>query len=213
MIPNCRPSRTDRSTSIRLSMAKGIHFALVLIVSVTLSTRTVVAGDTTQADRAVKAITAILPKGWSVAKQKPGEFPYGHHWNENYTGPKGLLVVVTGTRPVHAEFIAPNGESNVVHVATESLDILLMPGNYSNSRLAWLDLDRPIQPTTIIGRGPIKVYAEPSHLLLSEKRFKELLSDTNGIAWVDSPFDSPQLLTWQDWRSKLKKAIEGLADK
>jgi hypothetical protein len=189
-------------------MATGTFWGLVLFLSAILFTVPVAADDTAQLDQALKGVTNALPAGWTVAKLIPNEIPYGHHWGENYTGPTGTLVIVKGTRPVHAEFIAPDGKSNVVHVATEALKIWLMPSNYSDSFGSLLSIGRPIQPTVVVGHGPIKIYAGPSHLLLSEKRFNELLSNTNGISWPDSPANSPELLTWKDWRAKLKKAIE-----
>jgi hypothetical protein len=189
-------------------MPKGKCLDLVLSLSSIFLIAPVAAGEHAELDQAIQAVTNTLPSGWTVAKVTTNEIPYGHHWNENYAGPTGTLVIAKGTRPVHAAFIAPNGKSNVVHVATEALEIWLMPSNYSDSRFAWLSIDRPIQPTVVINRGPVKLYAEPSHVLLSEKNFKDLLSNTNGIAWVDSPFDSPQLLTWKDWRLKLRKAME-----
>ena len=164
--------------------------------------------DTNQFDRAIKAITQSLPSGWTIAEQKPDEIPWGHHWNQNYTGPKGLLVIVKGLRPVSAEFRDTNGTWQAIHVATESLQIWLMPSNYSDSHFAWMSIERPIQPTVVVNHDPIKVYASPSHLLLSQKDFYELLSDTNGVEWPDSPGNSPELLTWKDWQLKLRKAIE-----
>jgi hypothetical protein len=181
---------------------------LVLWLNTVLLVSSSVASEAPQIDVALKEITNALPSGWVVSKLVTNEIPYGHHWQENYAGPKGILVIAKGTRPVHAEFTAPNGQSKVVHVATESLDIWLMPGNYSNSRFAWLSVDRPIQPTAIVDHGPLKIYAKPSHILLSEQHFKELLSNTNSINWPDSPANSPELLTWQDWRARLKKALE-----
>ena len=166
------------------------------------------AGDTAQLDGAINAVVAALPPGWTVVKQKSGEIPYGHHWGENYTGPRGTLVIAKGTRPVNAEFSDANGKWQPVHVATESLEIWLMPSNYSDSSFGWLAIGRPIQPTVILNHGPIKVYARPSHLLLSEKDFNDLLSKFSGVRWPDSPVNSPELLTWKDWRLKLRKAIE-----
>jgi hypothetical protein len=187
---------------------KGKCLGLVLCLDIIFLASPLVAGDAEQFDRVVKAIVAALPVGWTIVDQKSGEIPYGHHWGENYTGPTGVLVIAKGTRPVHAGCIAANGTSPVVHVATESLEIWLMPESYGDSFWSKFNISRPVQPTTVVAHGPVKVYARPSHLLLSEKHFNDLLSNTNGVRWVDCPFDSPRLLTWKDWRAKLRKAIE-----
>jgi hypothetical protein len=130
-------------------------------------------------------------------------------------------LIVKGVRPVNAEFSNQytNGiwQWHAVHVATESLEIWLMPSNYSDSFWSWFSIDRPIQPTVVVNHGPIKVYASPSSLLLSEKDFNKILSTNNAVRWPDSPgnspifhfpSDSPKPLTWKDWRLKLRKVIE-----
>lgn len=179
----------------------------------TLSTAPAVAADTVQLDRCIKAITRSLPLGWTLAERKSDEIPWGHHWGSNYTGPKGLLLIARGTRLVNAEFEDNNGKWRAVAVATESLEIWLMPTNYSDSHWALPSIDRPIQPTVVVKQGPIKVYARPSHLLTSERRFNELLSKSNGVRWPGSPWNSPGSLTWRDWRPELAKTIEKEFDK
>jgi hypothetical protein len=195
---------------IKLRLSISVWLTMLFITSA-------VAADTNQFDRAINAITNLLPAGWTIAEQKTNEIPWGHHWNENYTGPKGILVIVKGIRPVNAEFSDTNGTWRAIHVATESLQIWLMPSNYSDSFWAWFSIDRPIQPTVIVAHGPIKVYATPAHLLLSEKQFWEILYKFNGVRWPDSPgnspvfhspADTPKPLTWKDWQLKLRKAIE-----
>jgi hypothetical protein len=173
-----------------------------------LFTVSAVASDTNQFDRAINAITQSLPPGWTIAERKSNEIPWGHHWNENYTGPKGLLIIAKGVRPVSAEFSDPTGRRWAVHVATESLEIWLMPSTYSDSFWAWFSIDRPIQPTVVVAHGPIKIYARPSHLLISQKNFENILSNTNGVSWPDSPGNNPKLLTWKNWQFELKAAMQ-----
>jgi hypothetical protein len=164
--------------------------------------------DDTNFDRAINAITNTLPPGWTIAEQKTDQIPWGHHWNQNYTGPKGLLVIAKGIRPVNAEFRDTNGTWKAIHVATESLHIWLMPSNYSDSPFAWMSIERPVQPTVVVNRGPIKIYAIPTGLVLSEKDFNEILLKFNGVRWPDSPANNPKLLTWKDWQPKLSEAVE-----
>jgi len=183
-------------------------FLVFGVAGMILFTAPAVAGDASQLDRAVNAVTNAFPSGWTLAVRKTNEIPYGHHWNQNYTGPKGLLVIAKGIRPVNADFSDANEKWHAVHVATESLEIWLMPSNYRDSPFAWLSIDRPIQPTAVVNQSPIKVYAQPSHLLLSEQQFWDILSKFNGVRWPDSPGNNPELLTWKDWRLKLSKAIE-----
>jgi hypothetical protein len=184
------------------------RFGLALWLSVVVFTTPGIAGETAQIDEALRVVTNTLPPGWTVETVKTNEIPYGHHWNENYTGPRGILVIAKGTRPVNAEFSDTNGNWHAVHVATESLEIWLMPGNYSESVFGWMAIGRPITATTVVNHGPIKVYARPSHVLLSEVEFNRTLSKFQGIRWPDSPVNSPKLLSWKNWRLQLKKAIE-----
>ncbi len=181
---------------------------LVGALFTTAFTGLVMAYDT-NFDRAINAITNTLPPGWAIAEIKPDEIPWGHHWNENYTGPTGLLLVVRGTRPVNAEFLDTNGTWDVIHnVATESLHIWLMPSNYSDSFWSKFDLTRPVTPAFVVAKGPVKVYATPTNLVDSQKRFDEILKKYYGVCWPDSPANNPKLLSWKDWRQKLREAIE-----
>jgi len=179
----------------------------VFCLYMVLFTDPAVADDTVQLDRAVKAITNSLPAGWTLVERRTNEIPWGHHWNRDYTGPKGLLVIAKGIPPVNAEFRDANGKWHAIHVATESLEIWLMPGNYRDSRFAWWSIGRPIQPTVVVNRGPVKVYARPSQVLISKQQFDETCSKFNGVRWPDSPWNSPELLTWKNWRLNLKETI------
>jgi hypothetical protein len=198
---------TSRGIYDNLNSVKAIALAYLFLCMI-LFTASAVASDTNQFDRAINAITQSLPPGWTIAERKSDEIPWGHHWNENYTGPKGVLIIAKGVRPVNAEFEDPTGKRWAVHVATESLHIWLMPSNYSDSPFAWMSIERPVQPTIIVNHGPIKVYAQPTSLLLSQKDFDKILSNTNGVSWPDSPANNPKLLTWKDWRLKLREAIK-----
>jgi len=180
----------------------------VLCLYMALFTDSVVADDTVQLDRAVKAITNSLPVGWTIAERKPDQIPHGHHWNENYTGPKGFLLIVKGIRPVDAEFSDAHEKWNAIHVATESLEIWVMPGNYRDSFFRWLSIGRPIPPTVVLKRSTVKVYARPSHVLISKQQFWRILSKSNGVMWPDSPVNSPELLSWKNWRLNLEEAVK-----
>jgi hypothetical protein len=181
---------------------------LVAFLYLVLSAAPVAAEDTEQLDRAVNAVIRSLPPGWTLAERKPREIPWGHHWGQSYTGPTGTLVIVKGTRPVNAEFSDANDKWRAVHVATEALEIWLMPSNYNNSVFGGVSIGRPIQPSTVLNHGPIKVYARPSHLLISAKDFNELLAKFQGVRWPDSPENNPKSLTWKDWRLELSKTIK-----
>lgn len=180
----------------------------MLALSSILFAAALMANETERLDQIVRAIVAALPPEWKVVEKKGNEIPYGHHWDENYGGPRGTLLVVKGTRPVNAEFSGADGTWKPARVATEALEIWLMPSNYNNSALAWLSMERPIQPVTIVGLGPIKVYARQWALLLSKKDFDRMLGSNSGVRWPDPQVDSPEFLTWKDWKIKLQNTID-----
>lgn len=191
-------------------MKRTFSLALLLLVVANISA---IAQNTAEIERAMSAITNALPSGWMVTEVKTNQIPYGHHWNKNYDGPTGRLVILKGTRPVHAEFCDTRGNWYPIHVATESLEIWIMPAEYHNSAFSVFDFHRPIQPVVVVNRGPVKVFGHPSHVLLSEQKFNEMLHKFNGVRWPDSPGNDPALLTWKDWRRELKKSIESELNK
>lgn len=181
---------------------------LLLFLCMALCQISALADDTGQLDRAVKAVVAALPPRWALVEERTNEIPYGHHWGENYVGPKGILIIAKGIRPVNAEFANTNGTWRAVHVATEALEIWIMPSNYSNSFWSWLSISRPIQPVVVVGQGPVKVYASQWAVLLSKKDFNEILKKSAAVRWPDPQVDSSKFLAWKDWRSRLREAIE-----
>jgi hypothetical protein len=188
---------------------KTINIGCVIsILCMCLSAAPAVAGDALKLDQAVKAVIGVLPPGWTVADVKSNEIPYAHHWDENYTGPKGIQLIVKGTRPVYEKYFDTNGNRQMVYVATEALEIWIMPGNYHNSFSSWISFTRPILPTVVIAHGPIKVYAKPSCVLLSEKDFYDFLHKAGDAGGYDFGIDPPNSLTWKDWRLKLRKVVE-----
>ena len=194
------------SSQVFAATAGCVAFALALGVIPFAGSAT--ESDTQRIHQTVKAIAATLPPGWAIAEEKAGEIPYGHHWDESYSGPTGTLLVLKGTQPVYAEFADATGKWQRERVAVEGLRIWLMPSDYSNSRLAALAIHRPVQPTTVVGHGPVKVYAAPWPVLVSEKGFEIKLQKASGMRWADPQVDSPGFLTWKDWRLKVRRAVE-----
>jgi len=164
-------------------------------------------GKDTPVDRAITAISNALPPGWTLADRETNEIPFGHHWGESYSGPKGVLLTIKGIRPVNTDFRDANGHWKSVHTSTEALDVWVMPSNYDDS--GWVSFKAPVQPTIIVRHGAVKIYARPSSVLaISKQEFKNLVLESDGVGGNDSPWDSPKLLTWKRWRPKLREAIE-----
>jgi hypothetical protein len=185
----------------RLRAARGLLAGLVLLYAPT------VLAQSKQLEQAAAGVAKALPSGWTIVERKSGEVPWGHHWCGEYSGTKGLKVVVKGVRPVHTEFRGRDGTWRAVPVATEALEVWLMPGDYSDSFWSWTCFHRPVQPTGVIERGPVRVYARPSSLTNSEEEFKKLLAEATAVQSPDSPWNSPEALTWKTWRKDLAKAI------
>jgi hypothetical protein len=158
-------------------------------------------------DRAVTEMARALPSGWTIVERKNGEIPWGHHWCGEYGGTKGLKVVIKGVRPVHTEFRGRDGTWRAVPIGTEALEVWLMPGDYSDSFWSWTCFHRPIQPTGVVERGPVHVYARPSSVTNSEAEFKKLLAESTAVQSPDSPSNAPETLTWKTWRNDLSKAV------
>ncbi len=80
-----------------------------------------------------------------------------------------------------------------------------------NESAAYVKLNRqtPCPPRSAVSVNPeCHIGAEASAVLISEEDFRSILSKFSGVRWPDSPGNKPELLTWKDWRLKLRKAIE-----
>jgi hypothetical protein len=158
--------------------------------------------------QAAVRIERVLPAGWSIVENKSGEIPWGHHWCDEYSGPKGLKIVVVGPSQVSVE-MQVSGEWRSFSAAREALDIWVMPSQYSDSWKSSFCFHRPIQPAAIDANGSFRMYARPAHRLNSEVEFRELLSKAGASAWPASPLNDPSRLSWKTWPNDLKSVVTG----
>lgn len=167
-------------------------------------------GQSNAIDRAVIAIAGALPAGWHIVERKAEQIPWGHHWCGKYEGVKGLELEIKGVQKTHSEFRGKDGAWRSVSVGTESLTVWIMPGDYSDSFWAWTCFHAPIQPTTVVKTGAVRVWARPSSTLDSKEEFDKLLSEATAVQSPDSPWNSPDTLTWKMWRKDLASAVSAL---
>ena len=156
-----------------------------------------------------EVITKALPSGWKIVEHKNGEIPWGHHWCDKYSGVTGTKLVARGTLASRSRFLGQDDQWRDVVVGGESLDIYIMPGSYRESRMDWFCFSRPIQPSTIVELGDIRLYARPSHHSSpAEKRiFDEQLSASKAVESPESPWNDPSRLSWKTWESDLRAIV------
>jgi hypothetical protein len=170
-----------------------------------------VAGAQTQPalEATARAVEEALPTGWTVAERKSNEFPWGHHWCEDYSGPKGIQIIVVGPKPVSVQMKMKDGISQAFPIAKESLELWVMPPEYRDSWKAWLCFSRPIQPTSIAAVAGARIYGRPAHRLNSEAEFKDLLSKAHAVSWPSSPWNDPATFSWATWARDVEVAARG----
>jgi hypothetical protein len=193
--------------SMGLNPRSGVVWGFVVLVSI-LGTDVAIAQDKAALDRASQALERVLPKGWTIAQRAAGEIPWGHHWCDSYSGPTGTKVIALGTKDVKVHLRDQDGKwSSTQPAAKESLELWLMPGEYSESRLARQCHHRPIPPVEILSNAFVRVFGRPSHRLNSEKEFYALIEKANGSSWPDSPYNDPSTFSWRTWRTDLASAL------
>jgi len=159
-------------------------------------------------DRAVVVFEKILPSGWSVAERKMNEYPWGHHFCDDYHGPMGTKVTAVGPSAVSVVWVSRIGEKLTTPVATESLEVWFMPPEYKDSSTAWLCSHRPIQPIAIATSPRLGVFGRPSHRIKSEEEFRrEVLDKAQFVSWPESPEHNRSKLSWSTWERDMAAAL------
>src|SRR5260221_4518218 len=103
-------------------------------------------------------------------------------------------------------WLAKDGSSYKDAIARESLDIWIMPSDYREGFWSRVNFEAPEHPTEIFAGEDVKVYAIPSHALIDQTRFKEILANAAETNWPDSPSRSRKL-SWTTWRTTLASAL------
>lgn len=151
-------------------------------------------------DRAISAFENVLPAGWTVAERKPNEYPWGHHFCDDYSGPKGTKITVVGPKTVSVVWTSRSGEPRQTPIAKESLEVWFMPPEYRDSWTAWLCFHRPIQPVTVLKTSQVGVFGRPSHFLNSQDEFRrEVLDKAQFVSWPESPHHDYSKISWSTW--------------
>ena len=167
------------------------------------------AGGAKSVDAATAVVAAHLPNGWTVATREDGQLPQGHYWGDwgrDYAGPRGRHVVAVGPQPVAISWRANDGTAHKDAIARESLDVWIMPANYREGFWSRINLHAPEHPTEVFAGESVKVFAMPSHALVDQVRFKNILANANETDWPDSPARTKKL-SWATWRATLAGAL------
>jgi hypothetical protein len=167
------------------------------------------AGGPDNIDAATSVVAAHLPGGWSVAIREDGRLPQGHYWGDwgrDYTGPRGRYVVAVGPQSVAMSWRANDGSWHTDAIARESLDVWIMPGNYREGFWSRINLHAPEHPTQVFSGSSVTVFAIPSHAVIDQTRFEEILASAAETDWPDSPSRSRKL-SWTAWRTTIAAAL------
>ncbi|PYR72401.1 MAG: hypothetical protein DMF86_23785 [Acidobacteria bacterium] len=86
------------------------------------------------------------------------------------------------------------------------MDIWIMPADYREGFWPRINLHAPEHPTEVSSGSAVKVFAMPSHALIDQTRFKDILASAAETDWPDSPSRSRKL-SWTTWRTTLADAL------
>jgi hypothetical protein len=178
---------------------------LLAVTVLSLSCRQVDQAPSDPAEAAA-IIRASLPPDWRVAENQSGQIPRGHHWGQEYKGPIGVRMVVVGPRAVNVSWRDSTGGAKQDPVASEALELWLMPGNYGDSWKSAVNPHAPVPPEAVIEGAGVKVYAQPGHWINSKEQFKKIMESTSEISWPSSPANGVPL-SWTSWKSDLRERL------
>jgi hypothetical protein len=184
-----------------------LHIAIAPVAAFTIWTIAAAQGTAAVGD-AISVFEKGLPAGWSVAERKANEYPWGHHFCDDYSGSKGTKVTVVGPKPVSVVWVSSTGESRQTPIAKESLEIWFMPPEYRDSWTAWLCFHRPIQPIEVLNNSRVRIYGRPSHRLNSEEEFRrQVLEQAQSVSWPGSPENDRSTLSWSTWTRDIEGTV------
>jgi len=181
---------------------------ILLIVLATASSIAVAQTGRAAMDQAIYRFEKALPQGWMVVERQLDAVPYGHHFCDDYRGPKGTKLVLVGPAPVRVVWTSCSGETMSTPLAKESLELWFMPPGYRDSRMAWLCFHRPVQPIEILKGPSVAVFGRPSHQLNSKIAWLELLAKAQAISWPESPANDRSKISWSNWEEDIRLAVQ-----
>jgi hypothetical protein len=183
--------------------------AVTLLIATGIAAGIAAAQDQSGIDNAISVLEKTLPAGWAIAEQKANEYPWGHHFCDEYTGAKGTMITVVGPKPVNVVWTSAAGERLETPIAKESLQLWFMPPKYRDNWTAWLCFSRPIQPVTVLKTSQVAGFGRPSHRLNSEDEFRrEILEKAQFVSWPDSPEHKRSNLSWANWAQDIQRALQ-----
>jgi len=152
-----------------------------------------------------QAIESVIPEGWDLIETKENEIPWGHYWGISCKGPKGKLLVLRGTVNVEFNWQDIHQNWHKIPLAKEALKIWIMPAGYNDSWKRFFNIHRPRPAVEICLSNSGLIFAQPTHLITSESKFKELLSQAKSTNWIESPHNARKL-SWPTWEADLNMA-------
>lgn len=167
---------------------------------------TTAAGTVFDDERAVEAIHASLPEGWSRAESKLNEVPYGHHWGQSYDGPTGRLEVFAGPKERSINWKDEAGSWHREVVGKEALQVWIMPADYKRSWWRFLKPKGPVPAGAVYSDDAIRIFANESIHVSRRERFEEILELAVETNW-SGPEDDERELTWTNWKEDLRRGL------
>lgn len=152
-----------------------------------------------------KALLRAVPPGWQLAETKLDQTPWGHHWSDGYKGHGGTKLTLVGPRDVEFRWSDSSGKPHEEPLAKESLELWIMPGQYREG-MSVLDFHAPIPAGLVFSSKAVRVYGRPSHRIVTQQRFEELLRQAAATDWPRSPHQRKTPLSWAAWKSDVERA-------
>ncbi len=156
----------------------------------------------------IDKIIENIPSKWRLVERKLGVIPYGHYWGSEHEGPKGFSLILEGDEDVYLHWKDNNGLWHQEALAKESLELWIMPPDYSESWKRYFIIHRPKSAELLFPGKSARIYGYPGHRIVSDERFTQIILHAKSTKWPESPANK-SALSWGTWKEDIRGILKG----
>jgi len=149
-------------------------------------------------------LSKILPNSWNITETSGTRHPYGLTKGEEKH--LGLYLELSGEKSVNFHWLK-NGSWNDSPFAVESLELWVMPSEYTEGIFSWFDFKGSKKAKIVYSNDCIKVYAFLTHKVVNKEAFTVAVNGAESSYWSNSPHQQNSV-SWTGWEKDLARLFD-----